>query len=435
MSDFKDLKVSAAELHHTPFSNTGCGADLNLKYNSLIDYVIVQFPFPFNALTPAWARILYILCVDPKVFDYDDVYRRGYTKGYWYDANILIMTGGTQNRSDGLETSVLQMKGEACRDYERREGYSWKELLGALLDNSIDKIDDDPQGRFDVDIDDYSGRITAGQIKNKVNRHDYTTNTRRLKVIKSGGEVIDPQWTDYQNGGWSATFGGTQSKQLCIYDKSAERRHEDRVVYVDSWIRYEARFFRKNAYEAMRAVYAALCVQDDNPTIVSQVVCGLVGGILEFKAKNDYDRADRYKAPIWDRWAELLQNAAKIKIANQANIELSIAKLCRHVDNAYGKCLRKTELLNQHDQPVYEAWVKYHGGMRITNREIAMINYSRGQANLPPIDRQSIINDTKFKYEWSVEAPADIPVDRFYLDAKGRRVTSEGEVIRKSKKK
>lgn len=434
MSEIKERKTSAAKLHHTPLSNTGCGAYLIPEANCLIDYVKVQFPFSFNVQAPVWTRILEVLKVDANVYDHDEIYRSGYLEGYFYDANVVILTGGNQGRADELETSVLELKGQACREFERRDG-SWKDLLGILLDNCIiNSVPGDVQGRFDTAIDSINGRITYKNLANKVKRRDYVTCTRSLKSIESGGEIAIPRIDNYKGGGWSFTFGGTATKQLCIYDKLKEREANDREVFVESWIRYEARFFRRGAYDAMRHVYAALCMKEDSQA-VARVISGLVRGIIEFKETNEYDLRNKSKARPWSRWVELLDSAKALKVVNQSRLELTLSKLCRHVDVSYGKALRKTELYNRDNQRVYEAWLKYHGGMRITNREVAALNYAREEQHLPPLTRESILKNTREMYEWAVEAPADIPLERFYMDEKGNRTTVDGEVIFKNKRK
>lgn len=436
MSGINKRNSSVAKLHHTGTSNTRCGAPLIPEINCLIDYVKVLFLYPFNVRAPWCARLLEVLKVNPDIYDHECGNYGGYTDAYYYDEEIMIMTGGTQGRADQLETSVLQMKGEACRKFELRGG-SWKDLISVILDNCIiNAVDDkDPSGRFDVAIDLINGHniITIPKIQHKIKLHDYVTCTRSLKTIESSEDLSTPQIKTYKNGGWSATFGGVSSKQHCIYDKLMERVADGRDVHVESWIRFESRFFRRNAYEALRHVYAALCMEQD-PQAVARAISGLVRGVIEFKEKNNEDLRHKTRVPIWKPWKWLLSNAEKVVVKNQARLELTLSKLCRHVDVAYGKALRKTELYNREDQRVYEAWLKYHGGMRITNREVASINYAREEQGLPPLTRESILRNTRDEYEWSVEAPAKLPIERYYMDEKGNKITVDGEILYKNKR-
>jgi hypothetical protein len=181
---------------------------------------------------------------------------------------LSLWYGGTITKDCyGHATTVLEMKGEACRDFEERrffqeENAEQKDRDAIIRKGWLDLLVEARRmegqcTRVDLPTDDLSGTITTDLIKAKVQNREYTTKMRRLEVtdetdmnLFNGASESLPGYAsvlDSKLRGYSATFGSRDSMQLCIYDKAAERTVRGFVVDVKSWIRFEVRYYHKNA--------------------------------------------------------------------------------------------------------------------------------------------------------------------------------------------
>lgn len=128
----------------------------------------------------------------------------------------------------GYRTCHLELKGEGCRDFERRnENKSWCDFFLYLLRlNATFR-------RIDIAIDDYSGcEITLNEVYEKIKGNNYTSSFKSI-----------PKPIGFIDGEFSITFGSTKSPtQLCIYNKKAEQLHRGKQVDEDYWVRYEIRY-------------------------------------------------------------------------------------------------------------------------------------------------------------------------------------------------
>lgn len=226
--------------------------------------------------------------------------------------------GGTMtNRKTGESTTMLEMSGEGCREFEDRY---FSRLY--MADNSLDRTETVRKGwielielclelageckRVDLPTDDFSGRITVDEIKTKVARHYYSTTLRSLETT-DGKEVLKDVKTvrDSKLSGYSATFGTRKSLQLCIYDKLAERLASGIDPQVDTWIRYEVRFYHERADVEIRELLKALKEGKE-----SQHIVGALAAIIDFKEPTDASAKHRNDAKTWSKWAELVRDGS-----------------------------------------------------------------------------------------------------------------------------
>ena len=115
--------------------------------------------------------------------------------------------------------------------------------------------------RIDCTCDDYSNLITIKELQDKLRNGFYTTSCRALKQslnyggVKTEEDKQEDMINEIITKGWTAYVGGRTSRQLCIYDKKAERETAGNEVLVDTWLRYEARFYSQNATISFMNLY------------------------------------------------------------------------------------------------------------------------------------------------------------------------------------
>lgn len=364
---------------HTPLSNTGCGSPNQLTQNICFDYV----KFRFNSTyTPGEGGINDILKNVYKVnvnnFDYDpNKHWQGYQKCYVFDTGTFVMTGGsyTQN-ADMQDTTIIEMKGSECRSFEIRDGDFFKLFSDVKLKHHANTK------RLDIAFDDFTGILTPGMIEDRFNKGFFTSPMRNRKLerdleeglLKSGHLLKSKQ------GGWTMTIGGTSSRQLCVYNKLAERKDRGYTISydVDSWMRYEMRFYDERADEVLLG-----CIDAMQSDTMGTYVRGLLGGMIELKADNNEDSSHMSRAPIYAPWEKLLNGVEKVKMMPQTRIEMDITKLHAYAFKAVSKTLLKLFLLNNKDFDEMLSVCMGHASEVLKNSELAQISLDLKKENLP----------------------------------------------------
>ena len=296
-----------------------------------IDYLKFRFDIDYSQDSSAFSNLFYKLLH----INYDEIDIININKGYTHLAHLCVGTdmlygSGKTNNKDGQKTCLLEMKGKGCREFEDKYFSSHEDF------NKRDREDIIREGwvllleeclnlggkctRIDIPTDDYSGHITADEIKRKIQNKEFTTRMRRLEIINSNNEedvdveIIDGQEKlvgmnsviDSKLSGYSATFGNTKHLQLCIYDKHAEQTKRGFPCKSKSWIRYEVRYFHKNAEQEIPLLLEALKNGSEGRHIVS-----CLAGLFEFKEPHNFDSRNRYKAKVWKKWVEFIGDVGK----------------------------------------------------------------------------------------------------------------------------
>ena len=197
------------------------------------------------------------------------------------------------------KTCHLEMKGDACRDFENRnKDKNWINLIlfMAQLNANFKRID--------IAIDDFKGdAVTIPWILNKIEKHHYTS------VFKS-----EPKPMGTKKSGMTIQFGGNDSDiELVIYDKKMERIHRKKSDSHIYWVRYEMRFRQANA---SRVAYklATLYEADEIPlygTKLQTFAFEQLYRIVDFRTENGYSEGDQSKAETDPKWLEFLHNVSK----------------------------------------------------------------------------------------------------------------------------
>ena len=257
------------------------------------------------------------------------------TKGYNnYNHSVVIapgitlLYGGDKTVTKmGRESSLLELKGKGCREFENRyythhkdfgkgnreeiirEG--WIKLIEECL--ALEGI----CTRIDIPTDDFSGFITIDEIKEKVKAGQYATkmkcggevesNIESESILKKPDHLRDVQATfESKQKGYSVTFGSRDHVQLCIYDKHAEQNNKGIDVIADTWVRYEVRYYHKNAEQEILLLLEALRDGKETKQIVS-----CLAGMFEFKESSGFNKRNRSKAKTWSKWTEFIGDAGK----------------------------------------------------------------------------------------------------------------------------
>ena len=336
-------------------SNTHLTTPYNVPNNVCIDYLKMRIDSSFSPCLKRFKKLLDTLRVDSKVYD-DDVKVANYEKTYIFDANVFIMTGGQTTRNvDGVDTTIIELKGQACREFEGRGG-NWKELFEALFElGAICK-------RIDIALDDFQNTCPINSLIYKVNHKLYISDWKNAPEVRYSAK-----------GGFSMTFGKYSSKTLCIYNKLAEREQKGIDVYCKDWLRYEARFKDETGDGAFMNVYTAL----SNNTL-DKCAKELIKGLIEFKKdKNGEDKNHLYRADNREKWNVLLNVDSRIKIRNQYKLESTITSKIKWLGHAATKNRMILELVNPDLFTDVDGYFVYDHIKKLKNREIASLNYSR----------------------------------------------------------
>ena len=273
-----------------------------------------------------------------KLFEILQVYEYEVEKSngrYGYQTMMNLFPGCTFNygghftkTSKGEDTSLLEMSGKGCREFEdryfsfnpNRGIFTREEILRsgwiALIEecNRLDGV----ATRIDMPVDDMSGMLDINEIKDKISKKEYATRMRKLSTSLSHdeeetekGELQEPDklrdrvsTEDAKRTGYSATFGNRDHLQLCIYDKAAEQHNKGNFMDVEKWIRFEVRYYHKNAELLLPLLLESLKNKNFHRFAV-----GRLKGIFEFK--ESLSNKNRAKNKSWAKWEEFTEGVSK----------------------------------------------------------------------------------------------------------------------------
>ncbi len=360
--------------------------------NICIDYLKIRFDFKFakdSKFYQSFAKLL-SLSIDDYVIDNHSSF--GYDEGYYLGAGINIFSGGEFTRNKyGDETSLLELKGSSCREFEELGG-SWLSLFELISECNGHCT------RIDIAIDDFSNAITISEIKEKIEKREYISRIRSLTLDNSIPieEVLDNDDEQVairlsKNGGFTATLGGRSSSQLCIYNKKAERLAHGYFVAFPYWIRYESRFYHKTAESALALVYKAMMEDEDNdssdkyPLLCLSLLSGLITFIDEKKNKN------LCLNKPWKKWIDFIRNVESCHPVVQSRLEKSIIDNFEWFFHTNRKILLKMALAEPKLFQDFLLFTAHNGGTIFTAKDRAIVNNYRKKNN------EDVLNDEQVK--------------------------------------
>lgn len=327
-----------------------------LDNNVCIDYLKVRFDGCFDKNDLKYKMLLTILGVKPDEFD-GHIPVSGYKFTVVYDVNVFISWGGKYTAlDDGTETTMLELKGQACREFEQRQG-NWFNLLKYIADvGGVCK-------RIDIPLDDFNQFIKMPTILDKIYKGLYVTGFRaKPQIISSNGVTI--------------TFGaGSGSKkQLCIYDKKAEREFRNYNVMCDSWIRFESRFMDENAQPVMLDVMKSM--KDGS---FGDYVKRVLRGLLDLKEKNSDDFNHQGRNKTFIGWEKLTGDEDKIVVCRQSKIETIARKKMKWAyRSTFGVRIEEELcLLGTGELDNFEGKCFFDHFGDVNNRMVSRVNYFR----------------------------------------------------------
>lgn len=291
-----------------------------------IDYFTFRINHNYEKERHLFLNLLRIL----KIYQYETKFAKGrnnYENSMVLADGITLLYGGEYTiTKDGEETTILEMKGSGCREFEDRYYSLGKDFGQKTKDEAIRqgwvRLFEECRSlggcctRIDLPTDDFSGSITVKELKEKLHSREYTTRMRHLDITKADNEENNLKEPDKLNGvhtiaeneatGFSATFGSRRTVQLCIYDKKAEQAKKGLNNNIRNWIRYEVRYYHKNAELELPLLIDALKKGDESKHIAS-----CLAGIFELKETNSYNNTSRSKNKPWSKWIEFIGDAGK----------------------------------------------------------------------------------------------------------------------------
>lgn len=255
-----------------------------------------------------------------------------------FDEDVTIYGGrASEATEDGITRSYVEIKGHGLRMFELRclesdvdvfEQYC--KLFEFCYKYSVHFERNLKMLRIDTTLDDFSNLIKIVDIQEKLRKGYYVSNCRTTRFnldyekdtnnFYDNDKIIEMS----KNDGWTFYIGGRTSRQLCIYDKKAEREEKGNSVIADSWVRYEGRFYQQNAQAAFLSLYINVFKYKVTDRF-SNCICELIGKIIEFKEDNTSDSSHQYRERTWSKWNELLNGAKVGKFNIQADLEKDIS--------------------------------------------------------------------------------------------------------------
>jgi hypothetical protein len=207
-------------------------------------------------------------------------------------------------------TCQLEIKGEGCREIERRE-IDWRMFLLRVKVELSSKCT-----RADLAIDDKEGNIIKfNKVKEKLDKHQFVTpfKNKDYSIHGSGKK------------GYSLNFGSRESTQmLVIYEKDKEQKAKGLDCPYDYWTRYEMRFMHEKADRVIEDIIQAYDgkITYPEPKEVEKgvagfntYVTGLFYQLLDIKEDNNYSDDNQYKVNTDPRWLEFIDNVSKVTIS------------------------------------------------------------------------------------------------------------------------
>lgn len=292
--------------------------------STCIDYLKVRLNVSFEAERPKFKKLFDIL----RIYDYEINFQKGrnaYSDMASLAPGISLCYGGKFTvTKEGFQTSLLEMSGSGCREFEARywrnhpdRGYYTRESI--IREGWIKLFEECIVlgvvcTRIDLPTDDFSGLITIPELKSKIHSKEYSTRMRKLELTDSNEQLIaeepDKLWdqttiNDAKLTGYSATFGNRKHVQLCIYDKAAEQHNKGNFLEYKNWIRYEVRYYHENAEKEFYLLLDALKKHKEREHIV-----GCLSGLMEFK-EPIADKHHRCTTQAWTKWKEFIGDVPK----------------------------------------------------------------------------------------------------------------------------
>ena len=425
-------------------SNTHPSAHLDKSV--CIDYLKFRFDYNYSNSHDTFKNLINILSIDQTEISLTKGYNN-YKHAAILAPGIILLYGGEKTVAKlGQATSLLEIKGQGCREFEYlyyishkdsrkdskedifREG--WIKLLEECL------ALEGKCTRIDLPTDDYSGLISMDEIQSKIAKKEYATRMKKLEEIESNVEKEDDDDEGFKRPdklrgvvkthknkqkGYSATFGNRDHVQLCIYDKKAEQTNKGNPVDSDYWIRYEVRYYHENAENEINFLLNALREKQETKHIVA-----CLAGIFEFKESNGFNERHRSYAKVWDKWSTFIGDAGKQATFSNSKETSTMQTNCSWLVRCASLCFARVVL--SMDAPSLETFyaLLVKGVSNLTEKDLQQINKQIRKNGGKPFTsvreiKEAVIRDEQFPDSFSDN------VVRYILSVKPKKEANKDE--------
>ena len=395
----------------TPESAEGRGGFSNTphsspKINTCIDYLKFRFDEGYEDNPTFFERLFEVLKVDRETYSKGGIYNN-YLKHLQLDVGTILAYGGTLTiNSEGRPTTLLELKGRACRDYEDRrflldpdgQKKGWNKAIQGYWKELIELCSLEMNGtctRVDLPTDCLDGYIKVDEIREKVKERAYTTSMRRLELtddqeaptVETGqNKSLTGVATirDSKLSGYTATFGTRKSVQLCIYDKAAEQKLKSGISDYDEWVRFEVRYYHDVADREMLPLLKAL-----GEGKIEKHILSCLATAIEFKEDGRKDAKHRSEAMRWSKWDTFLRGTLKgesfSNVKGNCGVESNLKWLIKEAAKSFARVSIAFDV-----SPIeLSRDLAQHGAMLLDKADFQLINEYRSKEGLSKVKDQS----------------------------------------------
>lgn len=361
-----------------------------------------------------YEQLCNVLRVNPAALTYRGGGQK-YKARYILDSDINILTDPAENveRYDKKEYFLVDMSGQSCRSFEGRGG-SWLELFKFYLDrfylfegHRIDlALDDFKYTQIAAVLRQVRAGAYSGTFRGKYSPTEYLSDflgsVRDVSEESFDKDILEKCQRDGTLKGLSITWGSkcADSVQFQIYDKKLERIARGKEVDVQTWVRYEMRFYRNHTDAVIKELYEGM-VRDG---AADKTIKGLIADRFQLRSHSFENHPER--VALYKPWADLLGSVDRIPInrISQYSVEDEVTRARKYIDRQLGKLFLKVYLSNPNGLEKYIAENIVDAATHknaIDEQLVAAINYSRfcaGLVKINTIEARCLVESLAKKY-------------------------------------
>ena len=408
-----------------------------------IDYIKIRFTGEFKPKNhPDWPyiEVFQALLLDPEDFEARHGLS-GYRHGFQYSEFTNVYAGGNATKTAGdLETWILEMTGQGCREFEDRvldqmpadhfrdpketakiekaalhEG--WRKFLKAII--ACGGI----ATRIDIPTDDTSGIIPLEELKVKIAQHAFVSSMRSLKIDTSSDHPEEVPANEFDapahyqtsnKGGWTATLGTRESFQICIYNKKAEveKHHPDWFVGSESWVRYEVRFYKKQARNCLYQLHEAY---EKGPEAVHRFIVGCLATLLEIKEKA-VSSNHMSRIPTWSKWQKFIACASEVKLEPPVGQETTLKTNALWLKDDGSRCIFRLSVAHPNKLRSIFLYLIIHGMTSCDKTDLFKVNNYLKAAGLKPYEDEAEMIRS-LNHHFNLSQPIDEEIQKLFDDS------------------
>lgn len=375
-----------------------------------IDYFKFRFDRTVEEDYEKFEGLFKVLGVDFFMIPYDRG-RNNYEQGKIIAPGIFYYFGGDLTRTaEGFRTSLLELKGEGCREYEslyaKTHNDSNPENAWLALFHECIQVGG-VCTRIDLPVDDCRGVITVKDIQRKINIREYTTRMRTIEYTDSNvdekDEILSKSYDTFgisdvvsqigsHHKGYSCTLGNRTHVQLCIYDKFVEQANKGKDVPYKNWIRYETRYYHENAEMAFIFLVSSMRNHQSR-----QFILGCLKDNFQFKEDGQSRETNRSRLKPWSKWIDFLieaKDVAQIKSPSEvASFEENVNWFIRSGNASFTRLVAVCNQAGINTSEVITALL-LKGSRKLTKKDFMLVNSFLSNNNLKPFESLGELQQT-----------------------------------------